>query len=82
MQKNAPYQSLPQFEKWIQKPPFSDSSMYNSKIKKTKKPNRGASLGNEEEFKVHIMKNKKTEETNISKKRRNLLKYFSCCIKF
>jgi len=43
--------------------------MYNSKIKKTKKPNRGASLGKEEEHKVHIMKNKKNEETKISKVR-------------
>jgi len=68
MQKNAPYQSLPQFEQWI-KPPLSNNSMYNSKIKKTKKHNRSASLGSEQDFKARILKGKKTEQRNISKVR-------------
>jgi len=69
MQKNAPYQSLPQFEQWIKKAPSSHTSMYNSKIKKTRKMNRSASLSNEQEFKAHILKGKKTEQRKISKVR-------------
>lgn len=58
MQKNAPYQSLPQFEQWI-KPPLSNNSMYNFKIKKTKKQNRSAGLGREQDFKANISEGKK-----------------------
>lgn len=53
MQKNAPRQSLPQFNEWIKKAPMSDTSMYNSKIEKTRDPNRRATLENEEQLKAY-----------------------------
>jgi len=67
MQKKAPYKSLPNFKEWIEKPPLSDQSIYNSEIKKTRKLNRRATLENGEQLKAHILKTEKTKQTNIPK---------------
>jgi len=65
MQKKAPYQSIPNFKEWIEKPPLSDHSMYNSENKKTRKRNRRATLENGEQLKAHILKTEKTKQSKV-----------------